>query len=133
MGRGDPNAADARILAEWHRKETLEKLTRGGDAFNRLGRDWVVAIYQAWEDDVRARIAKVAGVDKSNVLNTVFGDLRHVRHDIVHRQGIASSEHSAKTEVLNWFAKGEPIVIDGDHLLDFKDKLAASSIAINDG
>lgn len=125
MGHGDPNDPDARILAEWRRTETIAKLSPGGDAFNRMGRDWVVSIYQAWEDDLRPRIAKAARVAKADVISEVFGDLRHIRHDIVHRRGVATAEHSAKATLLGWFGAGEPIVIRGVHLLDFKDKLAA--------
>ena len=131
MGKGAPNSPAARVLAEWRRAETIAKLSDGGDAFNRLGRDWVVALYQAWEDDIRPRLAKAAGVDKAQVRSIVFGDLRHIRHDIIHRRGVATAEHCGKATLLGWFRVGESIVITNDHLLNFLEQLHRNPIEID--
>jgi hypothetical protein len=131
LGHGDPNSPGARQLAEWRRSETIAKLSKGGDAFNRVGRDWVVALYQTWEDSLRPRLAKGAGVEKAKISSVVFGDLRHLRHDIVHCLGLATAEHSGKAVLLQWFQVGESIEITNDHLLDFLRQLDRHPIEID--
>jgi hypothetical protein len=49
-----------------------------------------------------------------------MGDLRRIRHDILHHRGVASADNTAKCEVIaHWFGVGQPIVIAGEHISEF--------------
>lgn len=119
MGHGDPNSPDAVALAQWTKSETVANLSRDGRAWTRLGCDWIVSIFQSWEDDLRPRLATVWGVPATAIQVPLFGDLRLFRHDIIHKRSIATAQHSARAELFKWFAEGNPIVVRPDHLREF--------------
>jgi hypothetical protein len=131
IGVGDPNLLDARALARWRRSEMLKQLSPTGDAHARLGRQWLVSLYQEWEDDIRPRLGKAFHVSKERVIAPVFGDLRLMRHDIIHKRGVASSENSGRTQILKWFSPGETIDLVDQHFLDFKQALEGDEIKVD--
>ena len=65
-------------------KKSLEP---DGDFFQYQKRALLVFIYQTWENYIRPRIAGSYGVKPVHIGCDLMGDLRHVRDDIIHRQG----------------------------------------------
>jgi hypothetical protein len=92
----------------------------GGRVPCLLGYMWVVFVFAEWEHVFRPRLAEAKACSINEVEVTVFGDLRHYRHDILHHGGVATKEHAGKCEVLRWFGTGDPIDIRTDHVLDFQ-------------
>lgn len=64
-----------------------EGLEPSGDFTQYQNRALLVFIYQTWEDSVRPAISNLYGVDVSRIRCHLMGDLRRVRHDIIHRGG----------------------------------------------
>lgn len=95
-------------------------VAEGGHVHQRLTQQWVVTVYTAWEEDFRGRVAAARGASKNDVASEFFGDLRRLRHDIVHHRGVASADHSARcgttAVVQRKLAAGDPIYISDEEL-----------------
>ena len=90
----------------------------GGRTHSRLTQQWIVTVYTGWEATFRRRIATAHGVDEAAIQADFFGDLRHLRNDIVHNRGLASREHSSKCSVAlrRELRPGDPIYLQDDEL-----------------
>ncbi len=120
IGHGDPNLAESQKYAMWRTSTALEQIAHNGPVDTRLSQQWLVSMFAAWEHEYRHRLAKAHGVAHEMVVVPLFGDLRLLRHDILHCRGIATAENSGRCEVLqHWFAVGEKIQIRVEHHLDF--------------
>lgn len=85
-----------------------------------LGHQFVVFVYAGWEHEYRARLARAHGCNGGDLQIPILGDLRRLRHDVLHHHGIATSKNSGKCEVVgHWVKVGEPIVIGPDEVGEF--------------
>ena len=123
VGDGDPNDPNNRPVAFWKRSELLRQIELDGPAYQELARQWVVSLYATWDESLRPRYAAALGVTTDEVRIPAFGDLRRIRHDIVHNAGVASVRYSANCEVLQWFEGGDEISLSTQQLLQFIDEL----------
>jgi hypothetical protein len=79
-----------------------------------------VFVNARWEYDVRPKLAASFGCQTSDVRVALMGDLRRIRNDILHHQGVATEENSGKCELLgHWFPPGSEIAITGEHIYEF--------------
>jgi hypothetical protein len=97
----------------------------GGTVEALVGHMWVVTVYTEWEVRYRERVAADLGMSKAKDLKVpVLGDLRLIRHDIVHSSGIARADNSGRVEVFtDWITVGKLIVIRERQIVAFMDKL----------
>ena len=103
-----------------------------------VGRMCVVLAYTYWDEYFRKEVAYAMGVlspDQKNqeevnqILNEhvsedFWGDVRHLRTSIVHKNGIAVSDIS-KCKLLNWFSCGESIDLDYEKMRVVFNRMAA--------
>jgi len=75
---------------------------------------WLTSIAAAWEDVYRPRLAKAHGKDdegndweKDDIRSAFFNELRLIRNDISHKQGVCID--SAGNEIIDWVEFGEEI------------------------
>jgi hypothetical protein len=103
-------AAGARAL--------VADMAEGGTTHRRLTQQWIVTVYTGWDAEFRKRIANAHAVDENAIRADFFGDLRHLRHDIVHHRGVATREHSTKcgTVVRRTLRPGDSIYLRDDEL-----------------
>jgi len=98
-------SAGNRWLGGWTRSEWKQRMVGPeSQAFTRLVQDWVVAAFTRWDVTHRPALAALLGATPNYDL---FGDLRLLRNDIVHHNGIATSGNSGRCVLLKWFAEGE--------------------------
>jgi hypothetical protein len=72
-----------------------------------------------WEHFYRPRLI-AAGAPDDDVNVPAWGDLRHLRNDIVHHRGTASSDNAGRCTVLShWTVIGDPIQITPTHVAEF--------------
>ena len=105
------------------RQGDLKERTReDGKNFLLLGSQCVVSAYAYWEEYLRIEIGVAIGVLPREATNSehnrailnqhvtsdFWGDMRHLRNSIVHRNGIAISDMS-KCRIVRWFSPGTPI------------------------
>jgi hypothetical protein len=108
---GDGPVGEATSVA--HVTTIADRIARNADAGQNaifVGNLALVAIYSYWEDNSRGRIAAIKGVVKDALVSDVMGDIRHLRHAIIHNKAVANDD-VAKSRVLKWFVAGDDIFI----------------------
>ncbi len=97
---------------QWSISEVRNQLGSEGLLQRRLGQQLVAYIYTGWEHEYRKRLARAHGCKPTDIKVPLLGDLRLLRHDVLHHRGVATKENSGKCEVLgNWVEIGQPIAI----------------------
>ena len=83
----------------------LMRMLRHGDEIERFqGNDFIVSVYAIWEDLVRPAIADTFEVPVRAVESDLMGDIRIIRHAIIHQKGLKPAEDVSKLKVQgqNW-------------------------------
>ncbi len=92
-----------------------------GEAEQLAYKGWVVEVYDhIW--CAKYRNVFVSGFEGDDLMrpeSDPWGDLRLIRHDLVHNKGIASSGSTGKCTLLKWFMPDERMVLGMRHVLDF--------------
>ncbi len=97
--------------------ELKRKNSPGGSNDIFIANMCLVAVYSFWEDWYRGEIERALHLQKNGIKAPIFGDVRWIRHSIVHHRGVAVPEIE-KCEVLRWFKPGEKIEITMDQFRD---------------
>lgn len=84
----------------------IDRNTDAGTNSRFIANMCVVTLFQLWEERYRPLFAQFLNVDKNDLTCPVFGDLRWLRHAIIHNNGIATSD-TERCEILRWFKRGE--------------------------
>ena len=98
-----------------------------GVAAQMAYKGWIAEMFGLWENRYRNEMKDSHGEDAIRPEMEAFGDLRHIRNDLLHN-GTASAEHSGKCSILKWFAPGERIVLGTQHVLDFLNQIGVLSL-----
>lgn len=109
---GDGPAGEATQVA--HTTTLGERIGRNAcDSENCtfFGNMALVTIYGFWEDHYREKIAETRGIAKDDIKSDVMGDIRHLRHSIIHNIGIATKEVE-NCKVLKWFNEGDKVFLN---------------------
>ena len=110
VGTGHPDDPVTWLLHGTNQGALKARNAKNGTNWQFIANMCVVALYQYWEDYYRKEIAKACRLSPSRIRSDIMGDLRHLRHSIIHNKGIAVSEmHRCKQ--LKWFRPGEAIFI----------------------
>ena len=86
---------------------------------------WIAGVYALWEHRYRTHLKDSFAEDAISPEMDAFGDLRHVRNDLLHNNGVASADHCGKCTVLKWFRPGDPMLFETRHLFDFLNQIGA--------
>ena len=106
-----------------------KRVSDDGENTLLLGNQCIITAYTYWEEYLRLEIGKALGKlsldatlteDNKKILNKYvksdfWGDLRYLRHSIVHGNGIATSD-MAHCKLIKWFKPGEPIVLTHERM-----------------
>ncbi|WP_410876194.1 hypothetical protein [Nocardia sp. A7] len=122
----DPDGPDSDThtpASGWLRSEALEKLAVNGFVDHQLGQQWIVAFFAQWEEIFRPRLAKARGIAHADDIKVpLLGDLRRLRHYVVHNKAKVESNWPQKSTVLaKWFSPGDTVHLSGRHLREFED------------
>jgi len=110
----DPSQPDIihhRILRA---SDYLSNNSEGGINEQQHVRAIIIFLYTYWEDETRFRLAKSKNVDKNSILSDVMGDMRIIRHVILHDKGILKNEDKGKLKKLDFFNADVPIFISNE-------------------
>lgn len=111
IGRGDPTDPSNVTQHQTTQGEFIDRNTRSGDNHVQMGRLLVAMLFSYWEAEYRARLAKALGYgEPSELKNDLFGDLRPLRHEVMHHGGLVTPETIAKLKVLK--VQVGPLVLD---------------------
>jgi hypothetical protein len=75
----------------------------------------IASIYAFWESRARGEIAKAMGIKHNDVRSDLMNDLRHLRHAILHCDGVADLDVE-RADVLKWFKRGDRIKVSNHQL-----------------
>jgi hypothetical protein len=99
VGTGHPDAG------RWHASmkigEAIESSQADGAFSNKIAKSFIVAMYSEWDEVYRHQVALEVGVVSKAVKCDLMGDLRLLRHCIVHNKSIIADEQS-KVRELKW-------------------------------
>ena len=84
---------------------------------------WIAGVYALWENRYRRQLKVSLAEDAIPPEMVVFGDLKHVRNDLLHNNGFASAGHCGRCTVLKWFSLGDRMVFETRHLFDFLNQI----------
>jgi hypothetical protein len=118
LGIRDPNLSDDKY-ARFKASELPHLLAHGGPVAIQLGQQWAVFVYAEWEHYIRPELAKASNRPVEHIQVDAFGDLRRIRHDIVHNRGVASKGETGRCILFKWFTPRDKIVIEGRHIAEF--------------
>jgi hypothetical protein len=118
VGAGDPNLPTSKRFAQLTKSQVLERTAVGGLTDQLIGQQWILLVFSAWEYEFRSRLATAHGCTASELKYSLFGDLKNLRHDVIHNRGIASQENTGKCELLgSIFPIRNPILLTDENLL----------------
>ena len=117
-GNGDPNDPKSRALHRTTQGAYKARNAKGGANHIRAGQLLVVLLYEYWESEHRSKVAMVLGVDRDVLKVPFIGDLRLLRQDVIHHQGIVRPETVKKLEVLGGFTQDAAIALSGEQVED---------------
>ena len=90
VGTGHPDEGN------WHGSmnigEMLDASQHGGPFPDTIAKSFVSAIYSEWNELYRRLVANEAGVDQKSIKSDPMGDLRLIRHCIVHKKSVITDE-----------------------------------------
>lgn len=109
----DPSRPDVihnRILRA---DDYLSANARGGSNELQHARSVLVFLFTAWELEIRPRLARAAAVPLNEVTSDIMGDLRIVRHAVLHAKGVLAKEEHRRLKVLGGMFPAEQLIKPG--------------------
>jgi hypothetical protein len=99
VGKGNPDDGN------WHGSmnigEFLSASHRSGSFSDTIAKSFLTSIYSSWDEVYRHQISEENGVNPKSVKSDLMGDLRLIRHCIVHKKSILTDEVK-KLKELTW-------------------------------
>ncbi|WP_137169408.1 hypothetical protein [Marinomonas sp. FW-1] len=109
--------------------ECIEKCKEGGSFSNEIRKSLLCTMYSLWDELYRHRVAAASNIEAKNLVCPLMGDLRKIRHCIIHNKSIVP-EVGIIFEVLDWQLSPGKLEITHEHFLDFNDAVRGSGMKI---
>jgi len=128
--KGEKGESDYRILHYCPTQgEYKRRNSPAGENYRFIGNMALITIYEYWESSCRNKLATFYKVKPKRIKSDIFGDLRLIRHSIIHHAGIALPSIE-KCKRFNWYKRGDTIFIDGDQLEDIVSAIKNSGLSL---
>ena len=107
-----PDVIHTRIL----KADDYIRINSTGEANEQqLSQSVIVFLFTYWEETVRPKLAASLNVEKTEIKADVMGDLRIIRHAILHAKGVLAVKEHRRLKYLNEiFLPGEQIILSYD-------------------
>lgn len=110
--------------------ECIEKSKKDGHFSNVVAKSLLCTMYSSWDEDFRHRVAAAAGYEAAYLECPLMGDLRKIRHCVIHKKSIVP-KGGLKFEVLKWDLPEGPLKISFNMFLEFNDEVRGSGMRIS--
>lgn len=103
VGTAPPEATPtpgSSTIAQMRQRELLACTVPNGEFDQEHAKALIVLIYQRWEGFFRPRLASALSVPISDLRSLLMGDIRLVRHAIIHKDSVVTKAAIAKMGVL---------------------------------
>ncbi|SDY01766.1 hypothetical protein [Nitrosomonas sp. Nm58] len=128
VGNTDPG--QGKPQARIRMQDLVTFSSKNGLFTDTLAKSLIVLLYSEWDELYRHLIAKEVGVKASVVRSDLMGDIRQVRHWIVHNKSIVGTK---VLQVLPWqVSAGSQLVISGEYFVQFMDRLNEMRVHVGD-
>ena len=111
VGRGDPTDPASVLLHMTTQGQFKRRNDDDGDNHVRLAHWVVVLLFEYWETEHRASIADALGIATGDLRVPIFGDLRRLRHVVIHHNGVVDDKCAHKMEVISGLKARERLVL----------------------
>ena len=91
--------------------EYMRANSEGGVNYQQLCRAILIFIFTFWEDETRRNLAEAMSKTASEIKSDIMGDLRLLRHAILHHKGWFDTKEHAKLKKLGGMFKPEEEVV----------------------
>lgn len=115
-------ATEAKFHARMYVSDFIEKSAKDGHFSNELIKSLLCTIYALWDEIYRHKIADAANIDAGNIVAPLMGDLRKIRHCIIHNKS-EISENGINFEALTWTLSPGKLVITENMFIEFNDHI----------
>jgi hypothetical protein len=99
-GSGEPGHPENVLLHQTTQGILKARIQKGGGNYFILARLLIVLLYELWETAYRTRLATAADIPRDKLTVPIFGDLRLLRHAILHNKGCLGPRAAGQLEVL---------------------------------
>ena len=120
------------ITGETSMKHLLENLKPRGEFENQLAKMLIVFIYHLWDDNFRDKIADSLSISKNQVECDLMGDIRHIRHSIIHKNSGVRQEDLNHFKMLSqiWDLKPGKLLISKNMIHSLMEQINALRVTI---
>lgn len=110
--------------------ECIEKCKSDGYFSNELAKSILCIMYSMWDEIYRHRLAKITGLEAQYIECPLMGDLRKIRHCIIHNKSIVP-DNGIRFEALGWrLPPGKELVVTYKMFLEFNDGVREDKMRI---
>ncbi len=108
----DPSKPDIILNRIIRADDYIAANSKGGLNEQQQARAFLIFLFTYWEEEVRPRLAQAKGVEINNISLDIMGDLRIVRHAILHAKAIiCPKEHKRLKKLQTMFPSETSIQI----------------------
>ena len=129
IGSGHPDEGKAHSKISL--KDAVIHSQKNGMFSDMIAKAIIVTIYSEWDELYRHKIAHEVNLDSKNVASDLMGDLRIVRHWIVHNKSVIDKDHT-KIKILPWPLRfGEELKISNEMFSSLIDMINVMKIVVH--
>jgi hypothetical protein len=97
--------------------EYIAANSQGGSNEQQHSQAVLVFIFTYWEGEIRPRLAAIKGVGLEEIRSDIMGDLRALRHTILHTKGIMRPEkHRGLKKLSGMFVVDQPVHVSYENM-----------------
>lgn len=110
--------------------ECIKKCEKNGYFSNEIAKSLLCTMYSLWDEEYRHRIADVTGYEARYIECPLMGDLRKIRHCIIHQKSIIP-DGGLQFESLGWQLPQGKLEITYNMFLEFNDEVRGERMKIS--
>jgi hypothetical protein len=113
----DPTQPDVILNRIIRASDYIAVNSEGGSNAQQHSQAVLVFLFTYWEDEIRPRLAASRGVELNEICSDIMGDLRILRHAILHAKGtLRTDEHKRLKKLKDMFVADQPIHISYENM-----------------
>lgn len=127
VGRGHPDLGHWR--ASVNMGDFIDSSQNDGGFARMIAKSFVILIYTEWDEYFRKRVGTEARVNYKSVKSDLMGDLRLIRHCIIHNKSVITEKYTRLKE-LKWVMEPGDLEIDADMFSSLIDQINQMKVRI---
>ncbi len=129
IGSGHPDKGQTHSQIKL--KDAVRFSEKDGEFSDTIAKSIIVSIYSEWDELYRHKVAVEAAVGAKNVTCDLMGDLRFVRHWIIHKKSVIDKD-CTRIKILPWrLSQGEQLKVSSEMFSNLIDKINVMQVAVN--